>query len=163
MRIYLIGLPGVGKSSVGKKLASKMGYEYIDLDEYIEYQATLFVDEIFKLYGEEYFRALESNCLKELSTKEHIVISCGGGIIKTPKNKDLMDGLKCYLTAPLDEIEKRLEHSSIVRPILQSKSLKDLYLERKTAYENFADFMIENVRLEDTVEKIIKVIGEKNA
>lgn len=163
MRIYLIGLPGVGKSSVGKRLALEMGYEYIDLDEYIEYQATLFVDEIFKLYGEEYFRALESNCLKELSTKERVVISCGGGIIKNPKNKKIMDGLKCYLTAPLDVIEKRLEHSSIVRPILQSKSLNDLYLERKAAYENFADCMVENIKLEDTVKKIIKMIGEKNA
>lgn len=163
MRIYLIGLPGVGKSTVGKKLAEQLGFSFIDLDHYIEQQAMLFVDEIFMLYGEEYFRALESNCLLELSSQENVVIACGGGIIKNEKNKGIMDGLVCYLTAPLEQIEDRLVSSSIVRPILQTKKLNDLYQERKQAYEEFADVMIENEELDSTIQQILERLGDCNA
>ena len=162
MRLYLIGLPGVGKSTVGKELAKQLGYLYIDLDQYIEQQEMLFVDEIFMLYGEAYFRALESNCLIELSHQDNVVIACGGGIIKNEKNKNLMSGMVCYLTAPLEAIEDRLSSSSIVRPLLQTKKLKELFQERKASYETFADFIIENNMLEDTVKQIIDRLGEAN-
>lgn len=161
MRVYLIGLPGVGKTTVGKSLAKELGFNYIDLDQYIEQQAMLFVDEIFMLYGEEYFRALESNCLMELSNQNNVVIACGGGIIKNEKNKALMTGPVCYLTAPLESIEERLASSSIVRPILQTKNLNDLYRERKSSYEHFADIVIENVTLDSTVQQLIEKLGDK--
>ena len=75
MRIYLIGLPGVGKTTIVKKLEEKIEYRFLDLDSYIEQKAMLFVDEIFKLYGEEYFRALETNTLCEISKLDDVVIS----------------------------------------------------------------------------------------
>ena len=56
MKIYLIGMPGCGKSTLGTKLASKLNYEFIDMDNYIEKQACMFIDEIFEAYGEAYFR-----------------------------------------------------------------------------------------------------------
>ncbi len=163
MRIYLIGLPGVGKTTIGKELALKLKYEFIDLDNYIEQQAMLFVDEIFHLYGEKYFRALESNCLLELSEKDNTVIACGGGIVKNPKNKELMNGVICYLTASLNEIEDRLAESSIVRPLLEVKKLQDLYLERKEAYEAFATITIENMDEDEAISKIVEKIGELDA
>ncbi|MDE6660672.1 MAG: shikimate kinase [Anaeroplasmataceae bacterium] len=156
MRIYFIGLPGVGKSSVGKALAERLGYTFIDLDTYIEQQAMLFVDEIFHLYGEEYFRALETNCLKEVSLLDNIVVSCGGGIIKDRKNKDYMDGERIYLKADLNIIQSRIDAQTIERPLLVSKKLEDLYQERKSAYEEFKTLEIENVDLNHTVEQIIK-------
>ena len=61
MRIYLIGMPGCGKSTLGKRLAKKLNYEFIDMDSYIEKNACMFIDEIFDAFGEEYFRALEKN------------------------------------------------------------------------------------------------------
>ncbi|MDE6407987.1 MAG: shikimate kinase [Anaeroplasmataceae bacterium] len=161
MRIYLIGLPGVGKSSVGKALAEKIGYTFIDLDTYIEQQAMLFVDEIFHLYGEEYFRALETNCLKEVSSNENIVVSCGGGIIKARKNKEYMDGACIYLKANLDTIQARIDAQTIERPLLVSKKLEDLYLERKNAYEEFKTMEIENLDLNETVNTIIKELELK--
>ena len=156
MKIYLIGLPGVGKSTVGKMLANRLGYTFIDLDTYIEQQAMLFVDEIFHLYGEEYFRALESNSLKEVSLQENIVVACGGGIIKNERNKDYMDGPCIYLKADLNTIQNRIDGQTIERPLLASKRVEDLYFERKNAYQKFQTLEIENIDLTQTVNQIIE-------
>lgn len=161
MRIYLIGLPGVGKSTLGKELAERLNYKFYDLDIYIEHQAMMFIDDIFKAYGEEYFRALESNCLKEISIMDNIVIACGGGIIKDINNKKLMDnGLCIYLSAPLDEITNRLDSSPIERPLLHVKTLEDLYIERKMMYDIFKDIEIENTDLNKAIDMILHHIGD---
>ena len=161
MRIYLIGMPGVGKSTVGKALATRIGYIYIDLDEYIEQQAMLFVDEIFHLYGEPYFRALETNALKDQLHHDNVIISCGGGIIKDKKNKQYMNGTCIYLYADLKELQRRIDSSSIERPLLRSKTLHDLYEERKDAYMSFQDFAVENISVEDTVNSIMERLEMK--
>lgn len=161
MNIYLIGLPGVGKTTVGKKIAEKINYEFIDLDNYIELKATLFIDEIFKLYGEEYFRKLESDCLEEISGKTNVVVACGGGIIKNKKNKEYMNGPCIYLTSSLNEINNRLDNSLIERPLLLTKSLLDLYFERKELYEYFKDYEINNQNIDNTVKDIIEILGDK--
>ncbi len=160
MKIYLIGLPGVGKSTIGKILAERLQYTFIDLDHFIEQQATLFVDEIFHLYGESYFRALETNALRDLKSADNMVIACGGGIIKDKKNKKEMDGICIYLSAPLSTIQQRLDASPIERPVLASKSLAALYEERKEAYTFFQDFEVAASVLEETIEEILKKIGE---
>lgn len=161
MRIYIIGLPGVGKSTVGAILAEKLGYTFIDLDLYIEQQAMLFVDEIFHLYGEPYFRALESNCLKEISMQDNIIVSCGGGIVKIKENKEYMDGPCIYLKANLDAIQRRIDGQTIERPLLLSKRLEDLYQERKDLYEAFKSIEIENIDLNKTVNKILEELELK--
>ena len=161
MRIYLIGMPGVGKSTIGKALAARIGYTYIDLDVYIEQQAMLFVDEIFHLYGEPYFRALETNALKDQLNQDNVVIACGGGIIKDKKNKQHMNGACIYLYADLNELQRRVDASSLERPLLRSKTLLDLYLERKDAYMSFQDFSVENIDVDTTVNMIIERLGLK--
>ena len=159
MRLYLIGLPGAGKSSVGRKLAKELGYQFIDMDTYIEQKAMMFIDEIFKYYGEEYFRALETNVLKEFLELDNVVISTGGGVIKNIKNKKLMDGTCIYITAPIDVIQKRCDDSLVVRPLLLEKTVSDLYLERKHLYEAFKDVTIENLDINDSVVNIRKALG----
>ncbi len=161
MNIYLIGLPGAGKTTLGKGLASKLNYHFVDLDEYIEQQAMLFIDELFMLYGEEYFRALETNCLKQVSSGDHLVISCGGGIIKRSENKSAMKGICIYLTAPLDEIERRVEGTENIRPLLQSKTIEDLYEERNEQYCAFADMQIENTDMEQAIQNIVQKLEGK--
>lgn len=161
MKIYIIGLPGVGKSTIGEKLSKEIGYTFIDLDTYIEQQAMLFVDEIFHLYGEEYFRALETNALKEVSHLENVVISCGGGIIKNKENKKYMDGPCIYLKAPLSLIQNRVDQQVVERPLLLSKSLEDLYEERKEAYFLFQTLEIENLNIETTINTILKELNMK--
>ncbi|MDE7264457.1 MAG: AAA family ATPase [Anaeroplasmataceae bacterium] len=159
MRIYLIGLPGVGKSTIGNELAKQLGYSFIDLDTYIEEQAMLFVDEIFHLYGEEYFRVLETNSLQEVSKIQNVVIACGGGIVKTRKNKDIINGPCIYLKANLKEIEERLLDSPIERPILARKGITELFEERKDQYKEFQTIEIENHSINQCVGDILRELN----
>ena len=160
MRIYLIGMPGCGKSSLGKELAKKLNYEFIDMDEYIEQKACMFIDEIFDAYGEEWFRAFERNVLKEFNEFDNVIIATGGGVIKNKKNKELMDGKCIYLDVDLEEIKKRLESSSIVRPLLKEKTVEQLFSERKELYDYFADLKIDNSNLDKAIDDIILGINK---
>lgn len=162
MRIYLIGMPASGKSTLGRELARTMNYEFIDLDNYIEKQACMFVDEIFEAYGEEHFRALESNALKELGNMDNIVVSTGGGIIKNKRNKELMKGLKVYLLVSVKELELRAKVSTTIRPLLKEKSMAELYFERYKMYEYFADMTVNNKNLTKTVKEIIEYAKSLN-
>lgn len=156
MRIYLIGMPGCGKSTLGKKLALKLNYEFIDMDEYIEKEACMFIDEIFEAFGEEYFRALEKNVLKDFTNMNNVIIATGGGVIKNKQNKKLIDGLCVYLRADVEDIKKRLEESQIVRPLLKTKTVEVLYNERKELYEFFADVVVDNFNMDTAIDEIIK-------
>ena len=158
MRIYLIGMPGCGKSTLGKKLSNKLEYEFIDMDNYIEKKACMFIDEIFEAYGEEYFRALENNTLKEFRELDNVIISTGGGIIKNKGNKELMDGKCIYLYVKPEELEKRLEKSSTVRPLLKEKTVYELYSERKDLYDYFKDIEIDNSDMDIAINKIMEAI-----
>jgi shikimate kinase len=160
MRLYLIGMPGCGKSSLGKKLASKLNYDFIDMDEYIEQKACMFIDEIFEAYGEAWFREFERNVLKEFNELDNVIIATGGGVIKNKKNKDLMNGKCIYLMVDLETIKKRLESSGIVRPLLKKKTVEQLFFERKELYEYFADIKVDNTDLDSAIGSIIE--GIKN-
>ncbi len=155
MRLYLIGMPGCGKSTLGKKLAEKLNYEFIDMDTYIEKQACMFIDEIFEAYGEEYFRALETNVLKDFNNMDNVIIATGGGVIKNKNNKKLMAGKCIYLHASLEDLKIRLEHSDIIRPLLQTKTVEEIYNERKELYAYFADITVDNKNIDSAIKDII--------
>ena len=158
-RIYLIGMPGSGKSTVGRLLAKTLNYQFIDLDGMIEKDALMFIDEIFEKYGEAKFRELETESLKKLPDGD-IVISCGGGIVTKKENKALMTGYKIYLDTEIEIIRERLKEDYI-RPLLQKKSLDTLYQERYLKYLDFSDLMISNDYSADkTVEMIMEHLKE---
>jgi shikimate kinase len=159
MRIYLIGLPGCGKSTLGKKLAQKINYKFIDMDQDIEIKACMFIDEIFELYGEPYFRALEKNTLKEYQELDNVIISTGGGIVNDLSNKKLFNGTCIYLKADLESVKKRLEESNVVRPLLQKMSLEEIYHMRKDKYNYFKDIEVENEDIDFAIETIIKELA----
>ena len=158
MRLYLIGMPGCGKSTLGKKLSKKLNYDFIDMDNYIEQKACMFIDEIFDAYGEEYFRALETNTLNEFKELDNVIISTGGGIIKNKNNKELMDGKCIYLYVEPSELEKRLDKSSTVRPLLKEKTVYQLYDERKDLYDYFKDIEIDNSDMNIAIDKIVEAL-----
>ena len=116
MNIYLIGMMGSGKSTVGKILAEKMELLFIDLDSEIEKTGGKSVSEIFNQDGEDHFRKLESEELKQYSES---VVACGGGIILDEENRQYINenGVAVLLTASMDELFKRLSDSNN-RPIL---------------------------------------------
>lgn len=161
MRIYLIGMPGSGKSSLGKELAKKINYDFIDMDLYIEKQAGMFIDEIFDSYGEEHFRDLERNVLNDFNNMDNVIIATGGGVIKNKANKKLMDGICLYLDVPIKELEIRLSKSEIERPLLKKYSVEELYNQRKDLYDYFSDYKINNENLEKRIDNILEVLNEK--
>lgn len=160
MKIYLIGMPGSGKTTIGKKLAEKLNTNFVDLDDYIAKTNHMFVEDIINQYGEQIFREKETLALSELSNFEG-VISTGGGVVTVKKNKAIMDGVKIYLDTPLETIKVRLENS-FQRPLLKTQSLDDLYDKRFLKYQDFADVIVSNHdTVTSCVERILKAIEVK--
>ena len=164
MNIYLIGMMGSGKSTVGKILAEKMELLFIDLDSEIEKTGGKSVSEIFNQDGEDHFRKLESEELKQYSES---VVACGGGIILDEENRQYINenGVAVLLTASMDELFKRLSDSNN-RPILPDenteKALINLWLERKKDYLNTSDFLIETDG-ENPIEITNKIFSKINS
>ncbi|MBE0700778.1 MAG: AAA family ATPase [Acholeplasmataceae bacterium] len=160
MKIYLIGMPGSGKTTIARNLAKTLHHQYIDLDGRIEKSALLFIEEIFESYGETKFRDMETEALRNLP-EDNIVVACGGGIVTKNENKTLMRGLIFYLDTDLDTIKKRLE-TDYQRPLLKKMSLDMLYDDRFLKYQNFADAIVSNNSdVDETVKVIMRYLKER--
>jgi len=157
MRIYLIGMMGSGKSTLGNELANRLGYKFIDMDHYIEEKCCKFIDEIFRDYGEEWFRAFETNTLKEFLEMDDVVIATGGGVIKNKKHKKLMDGKCIYLSVPVEVLEERLAFDD-TRPLLKTRSVRSILEERIPLYEYFSDLTVENIDMNQAIDKIMEAL-----
>jgi shikimate kinase len=122
MKIFLIGLPGCGKSTLGKQLADALHFPFIDLDQYIEKIEGVAVKDIFKNKGEAYFRLKESSALKHLiETEPKFVIATGGGAPVFHNNMKLMNehGTTIFLDVPAREIANRIQKTNLEeRPLL---------------------------------------------
>jgi shikimate kinase len=130
MKLYLIGLPGSGKSSLGKKLAEEAKIPFIDLDDVIEQEAGISISKIFAEKGEEYFRSLEAVALRQQSKAPEFVMACGGG---TPCFHDNMKfineaGTSFFLNIALEEIINRFRTTNEQgsRPLLAGSNAESL-------------------------------------
>lgn len=136
MLFFFIGLTGVGKSTVGRKVARRLDYSFIDLDALIEMRNRMRVSEIFE-FGEDSFRIAETAALKSLDPKSRHVIATGGGIVLREENIDFMreKGYVVLLERPCEEILKCL--SLHLRPLLRDEPerLYQLYHQRKALYD----------------------------
>lgn len=128
VRIYLTGYMGVGKTTVGKKLAQHLGIGFIDLDKYIESKYHKTVPMLFAQHGEDEFRRMEQKTLREVSAIENVVISTGGGAPCFFDNMDVMNatGITVYIEAEPEELAARLRASKTVRPIISDKPKDEL-------------------------------------
>lgn len=119
-RIFLIGFMAAGKSTLGKRMAEYLHWDFIDLDSYIENKAQLSIPSLFDSQGEEGFRILERRCLHEVAENEPCVISTGGGTPCFSDNLEFMKsvGLTVFLDVPEEELLKRLESDKGERPML---------------------------------------------
>lgn len=124
MKIFLIGFMGCGKTTLGKKLAAKMGYHFIDLDHRIEEITGGTVATYFSENGEEAFRQLESNTLKSSDYPENCVIATGGGTPCYFDNMEWMNnnGTTVYIQMSPNALARRLEGGIAKRPLLQGLS-----------------------------------------
>jgi len=123
-RIFLIGYMGSGKTTVGKLLAARLGYSFIDMDVHIEEKLFKSVSQIFAEFGEDKFRLLEQQSLHEVADFDHVVISTGGGAPCFFDNMDYMNerGMTVYLKLSPEELAERLESSHAnKRPLLAER------------------------------------------
>ena len=152
---------GVGKSTIGKSIAKKLSYKFIDIDNLIEKKEGTSINMIFKNKGEKYFRKLENDITLDQLNKKNCVISLGGGAFQ---NRNIRRNVKknsisFWLDVSTDELIKRLRKSRR-RPLLFKKNLTEtvnkIYLERKKTY-NEANFRIRCnlLKIEEIVDKII--------
>ncbi|GET43743.1 shikimate kinase [Microseira wollei] len=119
INLYLIGMMGSGKTTVGRELASTIGYGFCDTDAVIEKVAGQSINDIFKSEGEQAFRELESKVLGELSAYTRLAIATGGGIVLRRENWSyLQQGLVVWLDVPVEILLSRLA-GDITRPLLQ--------------------------------------------
>ncbi|MGZ3862773.1 MAG: shikimate kinase [Bacteroidia bacterium] len=129
MLIFLIGMPGSGKTSIGKELAKLTGANLIDLDEYIAKKENLSIPAIFKTKGEDYFRKAETNCLKEIIERsKKTIVSVGGGTPCFNRNMDVLlnGGKVVYLKASAEELAARIEADPNERPLFSKHKGKKL-------------------------------------
>ncbi|MGI6007645.1 MAG: shikimate kinase [Ruminococcus sp.] len=146
--IILIGFMGCGKTSVGKRLARSMGLPFVDMDDEIKKQAGMEITEIFKRYGERYFRELETDVLRQMSREtQPMVISAGGGMPMEPENQRILAGMGTVilLEAAVETLVERLKNDN-TRPMLAGGDLRTrietLQKERKPVYERVCDVRI---------------------
>lgn len=133
--IVLIGMPGIGKTSTGEVLAKLLNCPWIDTDLLIKQKAHCDAATYLQTHGETAFRCLEHTVIEEISSMTGIVISCGGGVVVTPSNYQLLrqNGKLVYLTRPLEEL------AIAERPLSQSRGVQELAKERLSLYEAWAD------------------------
>lgn len=165
MLIFLIGLPGSGKTTLGKQLAKQIQYAFSDLDECIVKKHSLTIEEIFSTAGEDAFRLMESACLKEYSKFQNTIISTGGGVPCFFDNMSWMNqnGISIFLNPPLSELAKRLSVSdNNHRPMLKGKDIHNLNLfledkyDERSSYYNQSKIVIDKINpsIFDIIEKL---------
>jgi shikimate kinase len=138
VNLYLIGMMGVGKTTIGQILAQQLGYQFIDTDEFIEQATGQSISTIFAESGEAVFRQLETATLAEVAARTNKVIATGGGIVLKRENWSfLRHGVIIWLDVPLDVLQKRLRHDS-TRPLLHQENIEEkltnLLAERQSLY-----------------------------
>ena len=154
---------GVGKSTIGKKLAKRLNYNFVDVDKLIEDREKLSINLIFKNKGENYFRKIESFITLQELKKKNSVISLGGGAFlnKLIRKSAKKSSVSFWLDVKTEILIKRLKRTK-KRPLLDKKNIndtvKEIYQERKKIY-NQADYRIKcsSLKLNEIVKKILKL------
>tara|TARA_B100001179_G_scaffold221180_1_gene196378 strand:+ start:500 stop:1036 length:537 start_codon:yes stop_codon:yes gene_type:complete len=164
--IYLTGFSGSGKSTVGKALSLLTGKEFVDIDLMIEEIEQKTIPDIFDCEGEEYFRAVETDCLKKISIRTNLIVSTGGGLPVDPVNVEAMENSGCiiWLKASPETILERLniqiENTGVAndRPMLISEEplerIKKLLDSRQDAYKR-------SHAIVETDRKNVEVVAEE--
>lgn len=155
--MFLIGFMCSGKTTVGRILSQHLGWDFLDVDEEVERRENLTIPEIFEIKGEAYFRDLELRTLEELSEKEKVVISTGGGLGANPKAMDLMKrrGLVVWLKVSYEDFLERCGGDTS-RPLLKlgEAKLRELMKDREKVYSE-AHLKIEGRRPEEAARIIL--------
>lgn len=162
--IFLIGPMGAGKSTVGRALAERLGYEFVDSDHEIEARTGATIPMIFDIEGELGFRDREQSVIDDLTQRPQIVLATGGGVVEREENRKHLRtrGFVVYLKSPVESLIQRTKHDRN-RPLLQQanpqKVLKDLMVKREPWYLEMADLVIETQQV--PVHRVVKAIVDQ--
>ncbi len=164
--IFLVGLMGAGKTTIGRLLARRLGMHFVDSDHEIEARTGASIPWIFEIEGEASFRRREADMIRELTGQHGIVLATGGGAVLDPANRALLAerGTVIYLRASVNSILARTSHDKN-RPLLQTadprKKLEDLTAQREPLYREIADLVIDTGR--PNVQSMVQTILDQLA
>jgi shikimate kinase len=145
--IFLIGMMGAGKTTIGKSLAQQSGKTFVDSDEEIQQRTGVTIAHIFDVEGETGFRQREANIIQELVKRNNIVLATGGGVVLSESNREALrhNGIVVYLKSSVHNLWQRTRHDR-GRPLLQNADphakLKELFAQRDPLYMQTADLII---------------------
>ena len=146
--IYLVGLMGAGKTTIGRQLAKSLGLPFYDSDKAIEESTGVDIPTIFEFEGEQGFRDREQKMLQQLTELKGIVLATGGGAILREENRKLLkeNGIVIYLQCSIDRIMERTRRDT-QRPLLKTANpkerIEELFTEREPLYLNCADIIVD--------------------
>lgn len=166
--VYLVGMMGAGKTTIGRLLARRLRMRFLDSDQEIERRCGVKVPLIFEIEGEPGFRARESQVLAELTALEGIVLATGGGVVLAPANRERLAaaGTVIYLRAKPEDLYERVRNDRN-RPLLATPDplarLRELYVERDPLYQEVADIVIDTGRqtVSALTRTVIKELGDR--
>lgn len=160
--IFLGGFMASGKTSVGRELSRMTGYPFLDMDETIEKRTGLSVREIFALHGEEAFRRMEGELLREVAPLASCIVALGGGVLVDEKNRELIEerGTLVILNVEPETARKRTAGQPGLRPLLEKNDLEALWAERQAFYEGGRLYLeTDSLSPEETAWKIQMALG----
>ena len=162
--LYLIGMMGAGKTTVGRVLARRLKLRFVDSDHEIEARCGVKIPLVFEIEGEAGFRAREAQAIAELTRLEGIVLATGGGVVLAPENRELLAarGTVVYLRATPEHLYERVRQDRN-RPLLATadplERLRELYAQRDPLYHSIADVVIDTGR--QSVQTLARALLEK--
>ena len=158
--IVLVGPMGVGKTTVGRRLAHDLNKDFFDTDHEIVDKTGVSIDHIFDIEGEEGFRGRESKILENLCQMSNIILATGGGIVLLPKNREILKntGMVVYLSSSLDQLLRRTTKSK-TRPLLENstdrrKTIAEIVEARDVFYREVASIVVDT-----TGKKLYEIIN----
>ena len=160
--IVLIGMPGSGKTTLGKMLAAQLGREFYDADDVLEAREPYSIKEFFA-QGEDVFRAAEERTAKFLAQKQGCIIAAGGGVVKRAGSMAAYKQTGCvvFINRPPEAIVGDVEINT--RPLLAQgvQRIFELYREREHLYKKYADCTVDNANgVEDALKQLLNIAGE---
>jgi len=162
--IILTGFMGSGKTTVGKLLARQLGYDFIDTDHLIEQRCGMTVQELFKIKGEETFRAMESGIAQELGAEQGLVVSTGGKLMLDPANARALGAsgrVFCLVASPEETLKRVSVDKGAKRPLLDATNPMDriaqLLQERQAGYSMFCQIVTTGKSPEEVAEHLLEI------
>jgi shikimate kinase len=156
-RVYLVGFMGSGKTTVGRRLAARLGVPFVDLDEAFEAMAGETIRQTFEMRGEAWFRGREAELLRGTADLPAVVVALGGGTFVFPENAAFIrrHGVSVFLDVPFESLARRLQGKTADRPLFQSEGEALRLYEARRPFYTMADltvFVNDGMTVEDVVE-----------